>query len=202
MKLKFVFVLIVGIVLAFIVIKSFFGNSDEDQKDDFNFTEDEYFIGTQNFDSTDSSLMDEDEEIETEKKDDIEEEPDYEQQYKDNFGINSFERAKEIAQEIVIMFLEEEGNKTKWKQYSTSSFFDEIQKEFVEYSDGVKREVRNLETHAASPNEKNEMRFGVLADYLIVNDETVISQQTKLFYVILTASFDEREWVVKELVEV
>lgn len=194
-KMKFIFLLIVGAVLAVIVMTRFFGNDDDHVNDEFYSNEEEFFIN-----SSDELEIDLENENITDEEMLIEEEPDFEEQYKEKYGLKSYEQAKETAQEVVKMWLEEEDDETKWKELSTSSFFDEVQKEIVPYSDGTIRQVVNLEAHSASP-EEDDIRLGVLASWNVINNETIISQQTKLFYVLLTTS-DDQVWVVKELVEV
>lgn len=197
-KMKFVFVLIIGIILAVVVLNRLFSNDDERTNSEFDFVEDEHILDSTEFESTaDNGLKDGIIEEETL----IEEEPDFEEEYKKKYGKKSYEEAKELAKIIVKMWVEEESDKTKWKQYSTSSFLNQIQKELLEYSDGINREVTDLEVSEASPNKENEMKFRVMASWNILNNETIVRKQTKIFYVILTVS-NNQKWLVKELVEV
>lgn len=196
-KTKFTIVFIIGVVLLWIIITNEFGRKESPEFDGS-------FADTAFPDDSINQAEQEAPYQETEKqsKEDtefIEEEPDFESEYASKFGNEAIEKGKEAAEKVVTLWLEEDTDKTKWKPYSSSSFFNAIKKELLPSGDGVSREVGELDIHAALPESQNEMTFGVVATWDVVHDNSIIGKQTQLFYVSVVPY--KNSWVVNKIVE-
>ncbi|MFS0646117.1 hypothetical protein [Siminovitchia sp. 179-K 8D1 HS] len=196
-KTKFTIVLIIGVVLLWMIITNQFGRKESPEFDGS-------FANTA---FPDDSIINQAEqetahqETEKQSKEDnevIEEEPDFESEYASTFGDEALEKGKETAEKVVTLWLED-TDKAKWKPYSSSSFFNAIKKELFPSGDEVSRKVDELEIYAASPDSKKEMRFGVMATWDVVHDNSIIGKQTQLFYVSVVPY--KNSWVVNKIVE-
>lgn len=197
-KTKFTIVLIIGVVLLWILITNQFGRKESPEFDgsfaDTSFPDDLIINQAEQEAPYQETKKQSKEDTEV-----IEEEPDFESEYASKFGDEAIEKGKEAAEKVVTLWLEENTDKTKWKPYSSSSFFNAIKKELLPSGDGVSRQVDELEIHAASPDSKKEMRFGVVATWDVVHDDSVIGKQTQLFYV--SAVPYKNSWVVNKIAE-
>ncbi|MFD1707552.1 hypothetical protein ACFSCZ_12540 [Siminovitchia sediminis] len=197
-KTKFTIVFIIGVVLLWIIITNQFGRKESPEFDG-SFTNTVFPDDSLISQTGQETTHQETEQAEEKDSETIEEEPDFESEYASKFGDEAVEKGKEAAEKVVTLWLEEDTDKTKWKPYSSSSFFNAIKKELLPSGDGVSRKVAELDIHAASRESQNEMRFGVVATWDVVHDDSNIGKQTQLFYVSVVPY--KKSWVVHKIVE-
>ncbi|MBS4203659.1 hypothetical protein [Lederbergia citrea] len=198
MKTKFAIMLTVGVVLIFIILTNQIGSKRnpvfQDSFADTAFPNNS-IINEKELDTA----IQKTEKMKEEEDSETIEEPNFESEYASKHGDDAVEKGKGVAEKIVTLWLEENTDKSKWKTYSSSSFFNEIQKERLPPGDGVSRKVVELEMHAASPGSKEEMRFGVVATWNVIYNDSIIGKQSQLFYVAVVPY--KNSWVVNKLVE-
>lgn len=198
-KTKFAIVLIIGVVLLTIIITNQFGgNVNHEIENSFS---DAVFPEETISSEIEVDTAHEEMEIQVKEEDDevIVEEPNFESEYASIYGDKAVEKGKKAVKKIVTLWLEEETAETKWKPYSSSSFLNARKKDLLPSGDGVSRKVVELEMHAASPGSKKVMRFGVVATWDVVHDNSLIGKQTQLFYVTVVPY--KNSWVVNKLVQ-
>ncbi|GLY11969.1 DUF6556 family protein [Pseudobacillus badius] len=194
-KVKFLLVVLVGIVIVSITIMNLF-NKDQGQEDS-NFQND---FGTAEYEEEMSKDSSSSQSVEQKSSSQSQDDQNYEKEYVDLFGEESFKKAKDTANKAATLWLKDDRDLSEWEEISDPSFFMLIKKELVVASDGITRNVKDLETFSVAPDQENELKFEVIATWDVMKDGAVVKEQTQALYITLIQSEEENKWIVKELV--
>ncbi|KIL77081.1 DUF6556 family protein [Bacillus badius] len=194
-KVKFLLVVLVGIVIVSITIMNLF-NKDQGQEDS-NFQND---FGTAEYEEEMSKDSSSSQSVEQKSSSQSQDDQNYEKEYVDLFGKESFKKAKDTANKAATLWLKDDRDLSEWEEISDPSFFMLIKKELVVASDGITRNVKDLETFSVAPDQENELKFEVIATWDVMKDGAVVKEQTQALYITLIQSEEENKWIVKELV--
>lgn len=75
-----------------------------------------------------------------------------------------------------------------------------IKEELATGSDGITRNIKELELFSVASDESDEVKIEVIATWDIMNGQTVVKEQTQAIYVTLIQSPEENKWIVKGIV--
>lgn len=200
---KFSFLLIVVMTLLAITLYSYLGSKKSETEDEITNTDTIKTSKIEEVLKENASIEDEKEQEKVQLK---ESDENIEISYVDQYGKDSVKRAKMVSQKVVTMWLEQEENKTEWEKYSTSSFFDLVNDQLFNESDvvtdGLSRKVKKVKVYAVPvAAEEGNMKFELNAMWEYSKGKEVLGKKTRIFYAVLTTSSNEREWVVKELIQ-
>lgn len=198
---KLIFLLLISILLLSISIYSFINSGKSKEKEE-NWLEVKPIVEQE---KQAVAVKEPKEKSETtEQKNEIlnESASNFEMDYVKKYGADSVQEGKNISKKVVTMWLEQEIDKTKWETYTTSSFFNQIDKEVLSISDGIKRKVKQLNVYAVplAKGEGGKMKFELDAKWEVEKGEKVLGEKTRIYYAILTSTNDGK-WVVKELIQ-
>lgn len=193
MVFKFIFVLIVGILVIGISLYGFFGgNKDEEDLEDMfkvddeenadEFSIDDYLLNENDEDDLEiiegdedsleviegDEVEREDESVQTETEDEQHEtldEFDYEQKYVEQFGKEKVNQSLSATETIVKLWLNKENDLKKWKEHVTSSFLNELENTFLKDERTKAEKIESLEVFATEQINEDEMIIGCIANY-------------------------------------
>lgn len=205
---KFIFLVIVGVGVIVYGVYSIFGNdkNDEENIEDMFIPDEEIEVGS--FDELDLDDLDfnsldidlDDENDEDNKNDDGNtEDYDFEKQAIKLLGENKVQKSKELAIDVVTMWLEEEPDLDKWNKKVTKDVLKYVESHVFSSTDGVKRVVDKVDVFVVDPSSKEEIILEVVPTFYFDIDGELFERQQKLFYI--TVKIDDKNYVVKELVE-
>src|SRR5699024_4130623 len=197
---KFVFVLAIGLLASGIFVYSYFGDEkdeEEDFKDAFDVENNEGNYDLNDFDIEDFDLDDSD--VNEEVKEDIEEEVGWKSDdeiNKDKFSEKDLERVKSLSKEVVRMWIEEDDDEKKWKDISSTSFFDYMKENIIDAFETRDKTVSKIDVFLPSDSKTDSITSESIIEVYYDGDK---SKKVE-FVVLVIFEFNGDKPFVSELV--
>src|SRR5690625_683359 len=196
---KFIFIFVIALLTLVISFYSFFGNGDDENVEDmFNTNDDGDDEAFSIDDYIDDDSQDENIELDEELDEDLEEgeaesddnesdqdnhSHDFEEEIVDKFGEERTARAKEIAEETMTLWLQDETDIDVWEALVTEEYLEILQDELVTSDDSVNREIDTMQLYTVQSNNEDEILFEVEVEWYINQNDQLVDKQGKLFYI-------------------
>lgn len=202
-QLKFIFVLIVGLVILVISINKLFG-TNENQKDQTK----EYIVSTQNVKEENKDINENDyisnsadkTKNEESSKPNKNEDFSNENPYLTLYDEKTYKNTENVAKKVATLYISQNSKKTEWQAYVKSSFFNELKKKMA-FKDGISREVKEVNIVPVEPNKADEIKLEAIVTWTISNGKEVISKQTKSIFLSLAKDSKGEDWLVNRIEE-
>jgi len=197
---KFVFVLAIGLLASGIFAYNYFGDEkdkEEDFKDAFDVENNEGNYDLNDFDIEDFDLDDSD--VNEEVKEDIEEEVGWKSDdeiNKEKFSEKDLERVKSLSKEVVRMWIEEDDDEKKWKDISSTSFFDYMKENIIDAFETRDKTVSKIDVFLPSDSKTDSITSESIIEVYYDGDK---SKKVE-FVVLVTFEFNGDKPFVSELV--
>lgn len=205
---KYLFLLVVCIVAIIFAVYNIFGDNNDENVEDMFKADEEINENDFNFDELnfESEEKDEDEgkdEEYSEKNSETSEvnEEDlynFEDEGIKTFGEKKVNKAKNVASDVVTLWLEENTDKKEWEDKVTKEFLKKIEDDLIVSSDGLERMIDKIDVYVVEVGD-DEMILEVIPTFYFDVDGDKVERQQKLYYV--TLRMDNKQPLVSELVE-
>lgn len=205
---KYLFLLVVCIVAIIFAVYNIFGDNNDENVEDMFKADEEINENDFNFDELnfESEEKDEDEgkdEEYSEKNSETSEvnEEDlynFEDEGIKTFGEKKVNKAKNVASNVVTLWLEENTDKKEWEDKVTKEFLKKIEDDLIVSSDGLERMIDKIDVYVVEVGD-DEMILEVIPTFYFDVDGDKVERQQKLYYV--TLRMDNKQPLVSELVE-
>lgn len=205
---KYLFLLVVCIVAIIFAVYNIFGdNNDENVEDmfkadeeinenDFNF----YELNFESEEKDEDEGMDEEYSEKNSETSEVNEEDlyNFEDEGIKTFGKKKVNKAKNVASDVVTLWLEENTDKKEWEDKVTKEFLKKIEDDLIVSSDGLERMIDKIDVYVVEVGD-DEMILEVIPTFYFDVDGDKVERQQKLYYV--TLRMDNKQPLVSELVE-
>lgn len=205
---KYLFLLVVCIVAIIFAVYNIFGDNNDENVEDMFKADEEINENDFNFDELnfESEEKDEDEGMDEEYSEknsetsEVNEEDlyNFEDEGIKTFGEKKVNKAKNVASDVVTLWLEENTDKKEWEDKVTKEFLKKIEDDLIVSSDGLERMIDKIDVYVVEVGD-DEMILEVIPTFYFDVDGDKVERQQKLYYV--TLRMDNKQPLVSELVE-
>lgn len=205
---KYLFLLVVCIVAIIFAVYNIFGDNNDENVEDMFKADEEINENDFNFDELnfESEEKDEDEGMDEEYSEknsetsEVNEEDlyNFEDEGIKTFGKKKVNKAKNVASDVVTLWLEENTDKKEWEDKVTKEFLKKIEDDLIVSSDGLERMIDKIDVYVVEVGD-DEMILEVIPTFYFDVDGDKVERQQKLYYV--TLRMDNKQPLVSELVE-
>lgn len=205
---KYLFLLVVCIVAIIFAVYNIFGDNNNENVEDMFKADEEINENDFNFDELnfESEEKDEDEGMDEEYSEknsetsEVNEEDlyNFEDEGIKTFGKKKVNKAKNVASDVVTLWLEENTDKKEWEDKVTKEFLKKIEDDLIVSSDGLERMIDKIDVYVVEVGD-DEMILEVIPTFYFDVDGDKVERQQKLYYV--TLRMDNKQPLVSELVE-
>lgn len=201
---KLIFLMVVSLLIIIVYIwkwtaddskkqdpEEMFGESN--QQDDM-----EELVGLDE-DKINAAIKDEGEALKTDKKkESLQKEVDFEQDYINQYDKQEVEKAKEQAETVLALYLLQITDWNKWRDTVTPNYLKKVKKVMTNFKDEkAKRELDDIDLFASQPLKSGEITYGAFATWHVTVKGKSTSKPMQLYYINLQKEGDN--WIVNDI---
>lgn len=124
-------------------------------------------------------------------------EPDFENEFKEKYGIDQVNQAKEAAGMAIGLWILDQNNESEWLNIATEDFYINNVFDNAALEDILTRKITSIEMFPTQPETEDDMRFSIFAEWKVMNGEAIVNNQSKIYYVSLIKS--NGKWLVNKI---